>query len=114
MLTGGMNGCALETTLKGNNFVFYHDANGNSMGSVRNAGTAVCRITDNAYWPDPQDLPGRPYPIVQFLCIYRSGFWHVVCFGLLTNGGHVVNGGFEPKGGRYRGYFNENIRLMQR
>lgn len=110
VVTGGMNGCALEATVRNNQFVFYHDQNGSAMARVRNAGRTVCSITANSYWPEGMQFQSHQYPIVQFVCIYRNSFWHVVCFGLLTNGGHNVNGGFEPKGGRYRGYFNDNIR----
>ena len=113
-VTGGMNGCALEATVKNNQFVFYHDQNGRCMNGVRNAGRTVCRITEASYWPQNIQMMQHQYPIIQFISVYRNSFWHVVCFGLFTDGRHSVNGGFEPLGGRYRGYFNDNIKLMQR
>ncbi len=115
VVTGGMNGCALEVTTRNDQFFFYHDKNGRSLGKVRNAGTTVCRITSRAYWPDDFANIGRAeqIPLVQFICVYRYGCWHVLSFGLYVDNRLNVIGGFEPVGGRYRGHFNDNIRLMQ-
>ncbi|WP_147426585.1 hypothetical protein [Trinickia fusca] len=113
VVTGGMNGCALEVTVQNNQFVFHHDSNGRCMGRVRNAGATVCRIEANAYWRG-DGAERYKYPLVQFICVYRHNWWHVLSFGIYTDGGSTVKGGFDPIGGRYRGYFNENIRLMQR
>lgn len=113
VVTGGMNGCALEVTVRNNQFVFYHDQNGVSMRGVWNAGRTVCRITEAAYWPTHFVMAQTRYPIVQFICVYRYGFWHVLGYGIYTNGGNVPVAGFPPRDGIYRGYFNDNIRLMQ-
>ncbi|KVT66464.1 hypothetical protein WK56_29795 [Burkholderia ubonensis] len=115
VVTGGMNGCALEVTTRNDQFVFYHDKNGYSMGKVRNAGTTVCRITSRAYWPNEFERIGQrgQMPLVQFICVYRHSCWHVLSFGLYIDNHRNVTGGFEPVGGRYRGHFNDNIKLMQ-
>lgn len=116
-VTGGMNGCALEVTLRHGVYTFYHDANGENMHRVGNAGTRVCRIEADAYWDDHAiealmvGMP-PPAPIVQFVCVYKAGYWHVGCTGLLLRGDRIV-GTFVPKGGKYRGYFNDTFHLMQ-
>lgn len=124
VVTDGMNGCALEVTVENNRFSFYHDQNGTSMGSIRNAGTRICRITSESYWSDQEinatiskykNKLDRPYPLIQFICVYQKGFWHVLSFGFICDGGSMQEPKyyFEPKGGIYRGYFNNNIRLIQ-
>jgi hypothetical protein len=51
VVTGGMNGCALQVNRVGNNFVFYHDNNGNSLAQMMPAaqGQVACRVTFNDY-----------------------------------------------------------------
>lgn len=117
VVTDAMNGCALEVTFRDDGYIFYHDSNGNNMHRVTNAGTRVCRIEADAYYDERRmDELGRGVPprtpVVQFVCVFKGGFWHVGCTGLLMLRNEVV-GIFDPRGGKYRGYFNDTTRLLQ-
>ncbi len=49
VLTGGMNGCALEVYKNGANFDFYHDTNGRYLASRNPLGTRVCYVPLSSY-----------------------------------------------------------------
>jgi hypothetical protein len=49
VVTGGMNGCALQVNRSGTDFYFYHDANGTSMMGKLTPGTVVCRVNYDSY-----------------------------------------------------------------
>lgn len=122
VVTAGMNGCALEVRHSNNGYHFYHDADGKCMPQVHNSYTTVCRIEANSYWDDRfiLSIKGLQYaqPIICFICVYRHGSWHVGAFGFRfkfnPSDDDSINSCFEPKGGKYRGYFNEITPLIQR
>ncbi len=122
-ITDPMNGCALEVrynkaTL---NYVFYHDTNGISMPPlIRESEKIVCRIESSAYWDchEIENIIKRkhivmPYPSVQFICVYKSGLWHVGCSGSISSGQNGVQEIFTPRGGKYRGCFDCMRPLIQ-
>jgi hypothetical protein len=122
-LTGGMNGCALDVRLKDGYYSFYHDNNGNYMTAVKDPGIQVCRIEVDAYWGgyEIKTYNGAPTtPIVQFVCVYSKNYWHVGASGILlgmntkTQKCTEVVDTFIPTRGKYRGYFNDTIHLIQR
>lgn len=49
VMTGGMNGCALQVNRSGTDFYFYHDANGQSMVGKLTPGEVVCRVEYKSY-----------------------------------------------------------------
>ena len=57
-------------------------------------------------------------PTIQFVCVYKAGFWHVGASGIYYTGNDFaskeIKGVFVPEGGKYRGYFNDTIHLIQR
>ena len=119
VVTGGMNGCALEVCYLNDNYYFYHDANGSNMHKQRNVGTQVCRIEAGNYWNN--NIAGQStfyIPTIQFVCVYKAGFWHVGASGIYYTGNDFaskeIKGVFVPEGGKYRGYFNDTIHLIQR
>ena len=119
VVTGGMNGCALEVCYLNDNYYFYHDAYGSNMHKQRNVGTQVCRIEAGNYWNN--NIAGQStfyIPTIQFVCVYKAGFWHVGASGIYYTGNDFaskeIKGVFVPEGGKYRGYFNDTIHLIQR
>ena len=119
VVTGGMNGCALEVCYLNDNYYFYHDANGSNMHKQRNVGTQVCRIEAGNYWNN--NIAGQStfyIPTIQFVCVYKAGFWHVGASGIYYTGNDFaskeIKGVFVAEGGKYRGYFNDTIHLIQR
>jgi hypothetical protein len=123
-ITTGMNGCALEVVFKNGNYVFYHDRNASSMGSVAvpgGVGTICCRIGPDSYWDATwanQVFSQQQVPQYQFVCVFVGNFWHVGCFRVASNNaGTVVHSGgpgLGPNiGSSYVGYFNQSIRLMR-
>lgn len=123
VVTGQMNGCALDVRLKDGYFSFYHDNNGAYMNAVNNPGIQLCRIEANAYWGG---FKMRQYngaglvPTVQFICVFMNNVWHVGCSGIMlgfnprTRKATDIVESFIPLNGKYRGFFNENINLIQR
>ncbi len=122
-ITAPMNGCALEVRYNYDtlNYAFYHDMNGVSMPPlIHESEKLVCRIEANAYW-DGNEIKNiierkhiaMPYPSVQFICVYKSGLWHVGCSGIILSGQNRVQEIFTPKGGKYRGYFDLMNPLIQ-
>lgn len=122
VVTAGMNGCALEVRHSNNGYHFYHDADGKYMSTVCNPGTRVCRIEASAYWDDRFMISYKAMqfaqPAICFICVYKNGLWHVGAFGFRfkfnPNGEDTINSCFVPKNGKYRGYFNDTICLIQR
>lgn len=123
VLTGGMNGCAIEVHCleEENRYIFYHDDNGKSMrsASIVPGAVQVCRITSDAYWSE-RNIPAlasddkhHTYPLIQFIMVYNMGVWNVGCAGILTNGSTTAVGSFDVKGNKYRGFFNHRIHLIQ-
>lgn len=111
--TGGMNGCALEVRYYNKAYYFYHDANGVNMPPMRDGEVQLCRITSPDYWNNNAAVlavQSQSTPIVQFICIYRHGCWHIGAFGLCLRGNDfqrkTIVSTFVPKRGNYRGYFN--------
>jgi hypothetical protein len=50
VVTGGMNGCALQVSSISGNYRFFHDANGTSLaGSAIDPGNHVCRVDYKSY-----------------------------------------------------------------
>ncbi len=123
-ITGGMNGCALDVYFKNAQYLFVHDNNGRYANNIINPGVRVCRIEAEAYWggfdPARRYNNAPVYSICQFICIYANNYWHVGCFGTVkgfnrsTRQSSDIVDAFEPLGGKYRGYFNANIHLIQR
>lgn len=58
VVTGGMNGCALQVNRSGNNFYFYHDLNGRSLQGKLTPGEVVCRVEYKDY-AGPLDLASK-------------------------------------------------------
>ncbi len=122
VVTSGMNGCALEVCYSNGAYNFFHDADGRYMSNVTAPGTTVCRIEANAYWSDTfcvsPSAMRYAQPTIYFICVYKSGFWHVGAFGFRIKfnptGEDQIHSCFSPIGGCYRGYFNDTIRLIQR
>ena len=53
---------------------------------------------------------------VQFIFVYYNNAWHVGAFGVYTKYVHPsvdIIKTFTPKGGKYRGFFNDRFRLLQ-
>lgn len=121
VVTPGMNGCALEVCYSNGSYNFFHDADGKYMSTVRNPGTTVCRIEAKDYWKKEfyisYEAMKYAQPVICFICVYKSGFWHVGAFGFRftfkPTEEDQISSCFPPEGGRYRGYFNDTIRLMQ-
>lgn len=122
VVTAGMNGCALEVCHSSKGYHFYHDADGKYMSKVHNPGITVCRIEANSYWSNSyiKSYEALQYaqPVICFICVYRYGYWHVGAFGFNFKFNpieeDIIKDCFEPKGGKYRGYFNDTIHLIQR
>lgn len=121
VITSQMNGCALDVRYKEGKYVFYHDANGRNMPSNPSPGRQLCRIEDNYYWGDElTDVTrGCTMGVVQFVCVYSRGFWHVGAFGFAITqkdrSTHIVN--IVKKvplkhGNTYIGCFNDSRRLI--
>ncbi|WP_141113187.1 hypothetical protein [Chromobacterium haemolyticum] len=53
VMTGGMNGCALQVDRNGNDYIFMHDANGAHATTNNNT---ICRVTEKDYYG-----PGRTF-----------------------------------------------------
>ncbi len=49
VVTGGMNGCALEVNKSGSDFYFYHDNNSTSLKGKLTPGEVVCRVNYKDY-----------------------------------------------------------------
>ena len=111
ILTGGMNGCALDVRYKDNAYIFYHDQNARSLSNKVDIGRCVCRFEPKDYWPSEVPMDNRSYPIIQFICIYLKGEFHVHCYGILTNGQTTPLRLFKPRGSVYRGKFNYIFKL---
>lgn len=133
-ITSGMNGCALEVRYEKKEskemgivsegiYHFYHDANGRQEKLMEKNATTVCRISNDTYWPPQKQINALmikykgSIPTVQFICIYRHGYWHVVCCGFflgLRNGtSSEIVATFDPLGGKYRGRFNAGTHLIE-
>lgn len=81
-ITIGMTGCALEIRKTENDYVFYHDADGNALSRLHEVGKTIYRIESADYWTDEMEEIAKENPCaVQFMCVYASGKWHIGCFG---------------------------------
>lgn len=93
--TGGMNGCALVVTEVGNHFIFYHDADSNSLSVIKEAqGQEVFRLEPKDY--DPLDTgvklmeqnPGSGiYFTHQFMIVKHKDKWKVFTSSILLGPG---------------------------
>lgn len=93
--TGGMNGCALQVNRHGNSLIFYHDADNNSLGRLKNAqGQQLCRVEPSLYMKIPygetivneNPRAGLAY-LYQLVCIRESGKWKVIYSGIILGPG---------------------------
>ena len=117
--TLALSGCAIEVLSfpSLNRYVFYHDSDGRNMYRIppTNRGAQVCRIQSGSYW-DNYGLYKTAAPNVQFIFVYYNNAWHVGAFGVYTKYVHPsvdIIKTFTPKGGKYRGFFNDRFRLLQ-
>jgi hypothetical protein len=110
-VTGGMNGCALEVRY-GDGYVFYHDANSEHRGDMDD-GEVLWRTEPDEDWGKgrgklPPGTTKERYPLVQFICVYQEGMWHVVSWGIFTDGSKTPVGVWSLVGPTYRGNFNRS------
>ena len=97
VMTGGMNGCALQVNRSGNDFYFYHDANGVSMAGKLTPGDVVCRVEYKDYAGrmglgeklsvdfNRSESSGKGGMVHEYylITIRSGGKWQVFCSALL-------------------------------
>lgn len=91
VLTGGMNGCALQVNDYPGYKIFYHDANGTQLGTEGAlGGTVDCRVTYKDY-EGPMKMgqvmasATNPYSFQTLISAKVGGRWLVVHTGILRS-----------------------------
>lgn len=116
--TGPLCGCGLHVTYNSysKEYTFYHDKNEKHIHGLLPG--CVCHIGCEDYWDDrkydEEEAKGAFVPIVQFIFVYKDGFWHVGASGIripMVNHSHDNLETFFPIGGKYRGRFNSKESL---
>ncbi|MEM9460887.1 MAG: hypothetical protein AAGF11_42380 [Myxococcota bacterium] len=97
VVTGGMNGCALQVNRGNDNQLrFYHDANGRSLRRRSDIGGAVlCRIPYGTYSPNDIGIQsageamakgrGKAFFVYYLISIKVNGRWKVYASGIIED-----------------------------
>ena len=97
VVTGGMNGCALQVNRGTDNQLhFYHDANGKSLQKRQDVGgTVLCRVPYETYSPDDigvksageamQAGRGNSFFVYYLITIKVNGQWNVYASGIIQD-----------------------------
>ncbi len=89
VITGGMNGCALQVNQENGYKMFYHDANGVQLSTETLTGNMVCRVGFSSQ--DPLNLLSivssrqNPYGFQTLITVKKNGRWLVVHTGILRS-----------------------------
>jgi hypothetical protein len=94
VVTGGMNGCSFQANRYGTNIIFYHDADSNRLGILKQPqGNQLCRIEPSLYQKIPYgetlmlSIGGGCAYLYQMICVRHSGKWKVMYSGIIIGSG---------------------------
>ncbi len=100
VVTGGMNGCAIEVRKQDDQLIFYHDGDNQSLGEgkvVQPIGVRLCRIEPDQYMSEnngekevrkdwERNIQGTSY-LYQMLCVRHDKRWILVYSGIIVGPG---------------------------
>ena len=116
IVTGGMNGCALQVNKNSSNLIFYHDADSRYLGDLKQPeGDRVCRLEPDLYMKVPYGEnialkmgDGAAF-LYQMLCVRHTGKWKIVYSGIIIRPGidMPISRAFQPGVSKFLASFEE-------
>lgn len=94
VVTGGMNGCALQVNRDGASLIFYHDGDSKYLGRLKQPkGNELCRIEPDLYMKVPygetlaKQIGGGAAYLYQMIFVRHAGKWKVMYSGIIIGPG---------------------------